>query len=85
MKKYKINKGIIVQKLDKKTVIFDGEKSLLFTFNETASHIFNLLKKGKTEEEISASLVKRYEITEKMAEKDLKEIITDLRKKKIIV
>ena len=32
MTNYRINKGFIVQKLGKKTVIFDGEKSELITF-----------------------------------------------------
>ena len=47
-----IQKGLIIQKLDKETVIFDAEESLLYTLNETASEIFRLLKKGLKEEQI---------------------------------
>ena len=36
MTKFKINKGFITQKMDDKTVIFDGEESMLYSFNETA-------------------------------------------------
>ncbi len=85
MKQYKINKGFIVQKLGKKTVIFDGEKSLLFTFNETASFIFSKLKMGKNKNQIEEMLVKRYQITQKKAHQDLEVIIKDLLQKKIII
>jgi len=82
--KYKINKGFIVQKLDDKMVIFDGEESVLYTFNETASFIFKKLKKGLPEKEIIQDVVKKYKITEKKARKDLKDLLAELKKKKII-
>jgi hypothetical protein len=81
---YKINKGFIVQKLDDKTVIFDGDNSVLYTFNETASYIFKKLKTGQSEKEIITSLIKRYNIKEDRAKKDIKELIAELKKKKII-
>ncbi len=84
MQKYKINKGFIVQKLDNKTVIFDGEESVLYTFNETASFIFQKLKKGFNDKEIIKAVVKKYKVKETRVANDLKEIIADLRKKKII-
>ena len=82
--KYKINKGFIVQKLDDKTVIFDGEESTLFTLNETASEIFRLMKKGVEKNIIVEKMVKKYTIKKERAEKDFNELISDLRKKKII-
>ena len=82
--KYKINKGFIIQKLDDKTIIFDGEESVLYTFNETASFIFQKLKKGWEEEKIVSDLVKKYQVKEKRARKDLKDLIGELLKKKII-
>lgn len=84
MSKYKINKGYIVQKLDGKTTIFDGEKSLLFTFNRTASEIFDKLKNGYDETKIRDFLVKKYEIKLPRAQKDVKELISNLLSKKII-
>ncbi len=82
--KYKINKGFIVQKLDNKMVIFDGEESIIYTFNETASFIFKKLKSGVPEGDIVHMLIKRYGIKENKATKDLHELIADLKKKKII-
>lgn len=82
--KYKINKGLITQKLDDKTVIFDGEESILYTFNETAGYIFKKIKSGEDEEKIIDLIVKRYQIKPETAKKDLKDLLVDLKKKKII-
>ena len=84
MKQYKINKGFIVQKLDQKTVIFDGEESMLYTFNETASFIFKKLKSALEEDKIVDALVKKYSINKERERKDVKELIFDLKKKKIV-
>lgn len=84
MKQYKINKGFITQKLDDKTVIFDGEESILYTFNETATYIFLKLKAGWGKEKITGGLVKRYGINEKKAQADLNDLLNDFLKKKII-
>jgi hypothetical protein len=84
MTKYKIKKGFITQKLDDKTVIFDGEASVLYTFNETATYIFSKLKLGWEKNKIIEGLIKRYAIKEKKAHTDLKDLLSDLLKKKII-
>ena len=82
--KYKINKGYISEQLDGKTVIFDSEKSVLYTFNETASYIFKKIKAGEDEERIINLVVKKYEIKEEKAKKDLIDLLSDLKKKKIV-
>lgn len=82
--KYKINKGLITQKVDKETVIFDGDESVLYTFNEAASFIFKQLTLGKKNDEIINSLVKKYEIKEENAKKDLDSFLKDVIAKKII-
>ena len=82
---YQIQKGLIIQKIDKETVIFDAEESVLYTLNKTASEIFRLLKKGLKEEEIVEKMVKKYEVKKERVEKDVKEIIGELKKRKIIV
>jgi hypothetical protein len=85
VKNYKINKGFVVQKLDKKTVIFDGDKSTLYTFNNTASLILNKLKKGRSQKEIIDYLVKKYRVPEKKVEKDVTEITDNLIRMKIFI
>jgi len=82
---YQIQKGLIIQKIDKETVIFDAEESVLYTLNETASEIFRFLKKGLKQEEIVEKIVKKYDVRKERVEKDVKEIIGDLKKRKILV
>jgi hypothetical protein len=82
--KYHVQKGLIVQKLGKETVIFDGEESVLYTLNETASEIFKMIKKGLSEEEIVEKMVKKYSIKKEKAEKDVKELVEGLIKKGIV-
>lgn len=85
MTKYKINKGFIVQKLGKKTVIFEGEKSVLYTFNDTATFIFQKLKLGWEQNRIIESLIKTYGVKKERVVKDFKEIINELIDKKIVI
>jgi len=82
---YQIQKGLIIQKIDKETVIFDAEESVLYTLNETASEIFRLLKKGLKKEEIVERIVKKYDVRKERVEKDVREIIGKLEKRKILV
>jgi hypothetical protein len=82
---YQIQKGLIIQKIDKETVIFDAEESVLYTLNETASEIFRLLKKGLKQEEIVEKIVKKYDVRKERVQNDVKELIKELKKKKIIL
>ena len=85
MKKYKINKGFIIQKLGKKAVIFDGEKSVLFTFNETATFIFQKIKLGWEKKRIIDSVAKSFSVKRETAQRDITKLIYELKAKKIIV
>jgi hypothetical protein len=82
--KYKIKKGIILQKLKGSLVIFDSEKSLLYNLNETASYIFSQLKRGLSEEEVSDLMSKRYEVAKIQAQNDVKALVVQLLRKKIV-
>ena len=82
---YQIQKGLIIQKIDKETVIFDAEKSVLYTLNKTAAEIFKMIKKGLKEDEIVEKMLKKYEVKKERVEKDVKELIEELRKRKILV
>jgi len=81
---YQIQKGLIIQKIDKETIIFDAEESVLYTLNETAADIFKMLKKGLKEKDIVEKMVKKYKVKKEKVEKDVKELIEELKKKKII-
>ena len=83
-KKYKINKKFIIQKLDGKIVIFDGEKSVLNTLNSTATFMFQKIKVGWDKEKIVEAMIKIYSIDEKSVKKDFDTLIKELVKQKII-
>jgi len=84
MNRYKLNKGFISQKVNGKITIFDGERSQLLTFNESASFIFGLIKKALPDEKIVESVVKKYKIGKIQALDDLKQLISELKKLDII-
>lgn len=82
---YKVQKGLIIQKIDNQTVIFDGEESVLYTLNETASLIFDKIKRKWNKEKIIDFILKKYEVKKEKLEKDFDELIDNLKKKKIIL
>lgn len=84
MGKYKIKKGLITQISKGNITIFDGEKSTLYTFNETASFLFSNLKKGLEETEIVNRFIKKFDVDQKVAKNDLNILIKNLKLKKII-
>ncbi|KKS46327.1 hypothetical protein A3J20_01695 [Candidatus Gottesmanbacteria bacterium RIFCSPLOWO2_02_FULL_42_29] len=79
-----INKELVSQTMGKKIIIFDGEKSLLFTLNGTGAVIFNKLQKGLNTQEIKSYLQKKYGLTKVQAKRDVDNFISVLLKKKII-
>lgn len=84
MVRHVLNSGFIVQKLAGKTVIYSGETSCLYEFNETASFIFAKLKNGWDTGRIVASLAKRYSIPPARAAEDVESLVSDLVRKKIL-
>lgn len=84
MTKLTINDNYIVQKSGEETLIFSLATSELFTLNESASQIFEMLQQGKSKEEITERLVRSYEISAEEVKKDLKAIKGFLESKKIL-
>jgi hypothetical protein len=84
MSVFRLKQGFIIQKQGNKTIIFDPEKSILHSFNDTASFMFDQLKKNLTDEQIINMIIKKYAISKKEATEDFTEFITQLIKKKII-
>lgn len=84
MSKFVLKKGFISQKIGQKITIFDGEKSVLYTFNPVASYMFEKIKQGLDEGKIIKLLTQKYEVSDDKAGKDVKEFLEDLKKKKVI-
>ena len=81
---YKINKNLILQKMDENLVGFDVDRSFLYNFNETAEFIFKKIKLGWEEEKIVLALAKIYDVALPALKKDVKTLIKDMVKNKII-
>lgn len=79
-----MKKNIIFQKIGKKIMIFDSEKSFLYSLNETASYIWKKLRLGWNKKQIIDSLSKKYEASRSEIEIDYDRIIKEMRKKKIM-
>lgn len=73
--KIKIVKKYITQRSGDSISIFDPEKSVLSTFNNTGTFIFERLKRKNSIEDIAKDLIKEFNVTQKTAEKDVKNFI----------
>lgn len=84
MKTVKIKKGFIVQKVGDSLSIFDGEKSIMYTLNETGAFIFQKIKKGLGKDRVIRYLQRKYHVSEKQSRADYDEFVNDLRKAGIV-
>lgn len=83
--KHQLKQGYIVQKQGDKTTLFDGEKSILYTLNDSASFMFEQIKNGLDEDKIVKNIVKKYKISPEDAKADFNTLLKNLKKKKIIL
>ena len=84
--RYKLNQKIIIQKLGKKQVIaFNGDSAVLYTFNEIASLIFQMLKKQKNPKEIIDYICTQYQVEKNKVKEDFRIITKDFLKKRILL
>lgn len=82
--KYKVKQDLIMGKNKGRIDIFIPERSIILSLNETASLIFEKLKKGIDAKTIVNLVVKKYKTTNKQALTDLKSLFKKLEKEKII-
>jgi hypothetical protein len=66
------------------SVVFDTLKEKVYVTNETGSHILKMIKEGKSDEEIISFLKNLYEDDKENIEKDIREFISELKKKSIL-
>lgn len=82
--KYKINKKLAFRKIDGVYYVIDPENMKLFSFNETATFIWDTILSRKDLSEILKSLVDEYEIDKEVAKNDLEEFICLLKNNNLI-
>lgn len=75
-----MKKNIIFQKIGKKIMIFDSEKSFLYSLNETAFYIWKRLRSGWNKKQIIDGLTKKYKVDGSELEVDYNQIIKKIKK-----
>ncbi len=83
--KYKIVKSIVYDTLDDETgVVIDSANNMSYEVTSSVCFILQLLKTPKTFENIKQKMLSEYDVDEETVETDLKKILSDLLKNKII-
>lgn len=80
---YSFLPDVLVQKIQKDTIIFNPTTSKLYTFNSTAAFIIEKLQNGFTEEKIAILVSKKFNVTEFIAFKDIQLLIRQLIDEKV--
>jgi hypothetical protein len=81
--KLTVKKQFVIEKIEGKTTLFDVETSTFYSFNESGSFIFGLVKKGMEKRKIVDLLAKKYDLQDSKAKKDVDDFLKDLLKNKI--
>jgi Coenzyme PQQ synthesis protein D (PqqD) len=55
-----------------------GDLDSIFTFNTVGTHVWNLLTEGRTESELTNSITRRFQVSEYVAQSDVRNFLTDL-------
>lgn len=82
---YKLNNNFISQHVGDKLIIFNSERSILYTLNETATCILMSFKKNQENRVIIEKVTKEFDVSLEIAKKDFNECIKDFIKKEIII
>ena len=82
--KMTISDSLSVRKIGDEIFIFDRKLSRIHTFNKVGSLIWERLKEDTFPESIVNLIIERFEVDRETAEKDLREFIDELEKKKLI-
>lgn len=84
-KKYQSNPKFIIQHVDHSVILFDPDRSLLITLNETASKIFKMYTKGTTINKIVQHLDEKYDVPVITLKEDIKAFIKKIKIEEIII
>ena len=83
---FTINPNFIIQYIERdKAIILDTDVSRIYQLNSTASLILKMIKKKKSSSEIALHLHKKFTISLTQADQDVKNLLIDFKKKKILI
>ena len=80
----KLKEEIIFEELEDEGYLYNTENDNLFSLNPTGRLILHLIKEGKEISEIKGSIIEKFEVDEKTAEKDLNEFVDSLKKQNFV-
>lgn len=84
-KKYKISKDVVYDTLDEETgIIVDSQNNICYEVTSSVCYILQLLKTPRTFDNIKKEMLDEYDVDEKTLDSDLKDILENLTKNKII-
>ncbi len=78
----KLNKNFLVHKNGKETIVVptgSAEFSGIIRGNQTLGMILDLLRKDTTEQQIIAAIVKKYDVSREIVEKDVQTTVSRLK------
>ena len=81
----KLSEGITYRIIDGEAVICNIRTGAVLLLNKTASYVLDLIKKYSSLDKVIKSYSKYYECSEAEAEEDIKQLLEQLKIKKIVV
>ena len=75
---------VIEREVDGEAVLLDLKTGIYYSLNEVGSEVWKLIDGKRSVREVAQWVVENYEIDRLTAEKDVKELLEDLLKEKLI-
>ena len=77
--------AVMAEQFDGSGLVFDPETNSAVSLNKTGVFLWNLLKDGRSEQEMAAALLERYDgVTPEKAAADVRAFLDDLRARSLI-
>lgn len=76
--------NIVSKKLENEEILLDLKSGTYFGLNETASFIFDLLKKGQNSESIVTDLSEKFDIDDITAKQDVMLFLRELKSNSLV-
>ena len=81
---WKIPEHVVFQVLDGQAVVLNLDSGRYFGLNEVGTVFWQGLEQGRSLEQITENLLERYEVDRDVLERDLAELMTDLKQRNLL-
>jgi hypothetical protein len=79
------NANLSTRKIDNEIFIYDRDRTLIHTFNDTGAFLWNLLEQGFGKEAMTKRMTDEYEIDEQSAASDIESFLDTIRTLGLVV